>query len=116
MAAARSRVVGSARIRQFADKVVGFDHEHDPVVSSIHETNPTGNYEVQVVGVARIPQQLTGLGSDHIADRLQQPSTLIVKLGPRLNLDLIRSSRRVAGPLVWRWASAHRAASGDVWL
>ena len=101
---------------EFADEVAGFDHEPDPVVPSVHETDSAGEDEVQVVRVRRIPQHLTGLGSDHIADRLQQPSALRVELGPRPNVDLIHSSRRVAGPLVGRWGGAHVTASADARL
>ena len=91
---------------ELADEVAGFDHEPDPATSSVHETDPAGEDEVEVVCVARIPQRLTGLGSDHLADRLQQRPALVIELGPRLDLDLIRSLRRVAGPLVGRWGGA----------
>ena len=96
---------------EFADEVAGLDHEPDAVVSSVHETHSAGEDEVQVVGVARIPQRLTGLGSDDFADRPQQPSALLVELGPRPKLDLIHSPRRVAGPLVGRWGGAQVTAS-----
>src|SRR4051794_22536428 len=100
---------------EFADEITGFDHETDPVASSVHEADPAGQDEVEVVGIARIPQHLTGRGSDHIADRLQPRSTLLIELGPRLKLDLIRSSRRVAGPVVGRWDGGHVTASADAW-
>ena len=64
---------------ELADEVAGLDHEADPVVSAVDETDSALEDEVEVVGVARVPQQLTGLGPDHLADRLQhQPGALVV--------------------------------------
>ena len=101
---------------ELADEVAGLDHEPDPVASPVDETDSAREDEVEVVGVARIPQHLAGLGPDHVADRLQQPPALLVELRPRLDLDLIRrvetssgSARRASG---WRraWASRENPA------
>ena len=40
---------------EFADEVAGFDHEPDPVASSVYETDSAGEDEVEVVGVTRVP-------------------------------------------------------------
>src|SRR5215217_3655282 len=63
---------------------------------------------------SRLMRTCSGLGPDDIADRLQQSSTLPIELGPRLNLDLIRSSRRVAGPLVGCWGGPHVTGSASL--
>jgi hypothetical protein len=92
---------------ELADEVAGFHHEPDPAAPPVHERDPAGEDEVEVVRVARIPQQLAGPGSEHIADRLQQRAALRIELGPGLDLHLVRARGRVAGPLVGRWGGAH---------
>ena len=98
---------------ELADEVAGLDHEPDPATSPVDETDSAGEDEVEVVGVACIPQRLAGRGPEDIADRLQQPPALLIELGPGLDLDLIRASRRVAGPLVWLRGGADGSRAGS---
>ena len=85
---------------ELADEVTGLDHEADAVVPPVHEMDAAFEDEVEVVGVAPVPQQLAGFRPDHVAGRLQQRQALLVELRPRLELDLVHPLRRVAGPLV----------------
>ena len=57
---------------QLADEVALLDDKDHPVVPAVQEKHAAGEDEVQVVGVTGVPQQLAGLGMQHLTGRPQQ--------------------------------------------
>ena len=48
------------------------DHEDHPVIPAIDKKDAARENEVEVVGVTGVPQQLAGLGMQHLTGRPQQ--------------------------------------------
>ena len=91
---------------ELPDEVAGLHHGHDPVVPPVQQAHPAGTYEVEVVRLAALPQDLAGLGVDHLPDRLQQPQVVLADLGPGLDVDLVGRAPRNS-------ASAHPGTRDD---
>ena len=85
---------------ELPDEVAGLHHGHDPVVPPVQQAHPAGTYEVEVVRLAVLPQDLAGLGVDDLPDRLQQPQVVLADLGPGLDVDLVAARRGIARPLI----------------
>ena len=66
---------------QLAHEVARFDHEDDAIVATVDEQDTAGQDEVQVVGVAGLPQHLTGLGPQHLTGRPKQLNACSLKTG-----------------------------------
>ena len=91
---------------ELTDEVAFLDHEDDAVVAAVEEKDSAREDEGQVVGVTSVPQQLAGLGMQHLAGRPQQVQDVLAEHRPGQTVDIVLPVR-VDGPLVGHWGAAH---------
>jgi hypothetical protein len=66
---------------QLADEVALLDHEDDSVVAAVDEKDAAGQYQIQVVRVTGIPQDLARIRVKHLPGRPQQRQHVLAEYG-----------------------------------
>ena len=61
----------------------------DPVVPAVEEEDAAGEDEIQVVGVTGVPEQLAGLGLQHVAGRPKQLQGVLAEHRPGQGIDAV---------------------------